>query len=402
MLPYAPVPFEREFVGSLQVVRFGITPGTQSPVLVFKALTLTLKQVIAAATLHVLLTSLPTTNHLLYALTVEEDPVHPAHCWSLAETAEELHAITRILQGVACDVLLLNEHNLKVCSTTVHFTRPPQEPHGSLGKTVLCPLGASSQFKLVAHAWIDDPNRRNAVELRATACIWHEQQNILLGKDQTTSRIAILSGNEGDQQEELAVWLADLLDAPTLVKRPQVQDGTTQRELCDALLNYKHGAVLIESKGLSILQRTGTPSRKRLKQSMCNHVDKAIKQLTGAWQRVVRGIPVTTGKGNDVPLTRNQPAHCLIVVPDLSLLDDATGLGGHRVREFRATTQCFLHLLDLAQLRNTVLNAHSIARQSKQTSPIMVFDGILLKRWEFSLEQPTPYFTVRLTVVPEQ
>src|SRR5205807_4704327 len=114
-----------------------------------------------------------------------------------------------------------------------------------------------------------------------------------------------------------------------------------------------------------------------------------------------RGLRVTDSKGEDVVLERDQPVHCMVLVPDLSLLADCRDLGCPLLLSFMSETGAFLHLLDPVELQRLVHNAGFIATNSRTLTPLMAFDGILIKRQEQAGTQRTPYFRFHVTVAPK-
>ena len=187
----------------------------------------------------------------------------------------------------------------------------------------------------------------------------------------------------------------DLLRPPHLVKNPQVH------ELCDVALSYEHGCLLLESKALSLFTRTCAPTRDDVRRALRKHVKRAVNQLRGASVNLKRGFRVTRKTGEEVHLNREQPAHCIVLVPDLSLLDRCDEFGGRIVRRFAEETSGFLNIVDPSELRGLIRNAGWLAQQSNHTSHLMVFDGMLLQRFKFASRQPTADFRFRMMLVTD-
>ena len=193
----------------------------------------------------------------------------------------------------------------------------------------------------------------------------------------------------------------DLLRPPRLVKNPQVHEPRQVRELCDVALSYEHGCLLLESKALSLFTRTCAPTRDDVRRALRKHVKRAVDQLRGASVNIKRGFRVTGKTGEDVHLNREQPAHCIVLVPDLSLLDRCDEFGGGIVRRFAEETSGFLNIVDPSELRGIIRNAGWLAQQSNQTSHLIAFDGMLLQHFKFAATQPTADFRFRMKLVAD-
>ena len=57
--------------------------------------------------------------------------------------------------------------------------------------------------------------------------------SILVTARGETHAINIFDGDEGGQQERLALWLTDHLDPGRVLVNPRASTGTRPRELCD-------------------------------------------------------------------------------------------------------------------------------------------------------------------------
>ena len=97
-------------------------------------------------------------------------------------------------------------------------------------------------------------------------------------------------------------------------------------------------------------------------------------------------------------LTRDQPIHCMILVPDLGLLADCEQLVPELSLALLRKAKAFVHLLDPSELRRLVHNAGFMATNSRSITPIMALDGILLKRCELAGQQRSPDFRFSMTI----
>ena len=206
-------------------------------------------------------------------------------------------------------------------------------------------------------------------------------------------------GDEGGQQENLAVWMTDSLQPSGVNHSPQVPKGKGHRELTDLLLSYEFGTVLIESKTLTIFNRTSLPSRESLAADVSKHIDKAVAQLRGAVRILKLGATVFDKHGTPLNVERKQPMHSIVLVPDFDLIQDASHYGLDFIASFMKATGGYLHLLDLAELLRVVQAAQMISRQGATTTPMMAFDFYLIERAKKTLEAGTLVIEVLLRIV---
>ena len=207
----------------------------------------------------------------------------------------------------------------------------------------------------------------------------------------TASFVSIFNEDEGGQQEEICVWLTDVLKIGGCIKRPHIH-GAVKRELSDILLSYEFGTFLIELKTLAVLTRKDLPSRRKLSDDVENCVKKASRQLAGGLRWLKLGYRVTDSKDTEIEVEIENPAHAIILVPDLELLSDAKNLGGKFLRRFYEKTGAVLHILDTTELLRTVQVSQMVARDSKKLSEIMVFDWYLMERFKRTVKLETPAF----------
>jgi hypothetical protein len=201
----------------------------------------------------------------------------------------------------------------------------------------------------------------------------------------------LINGDEGSQQENLAVWLTDSLSIRGATLSPQIHELSGIRELTDVLFSYSGGTFLIESKTLSVLERSELPNRAKLKKNVLKNISKALSQLPGACRNIKRGLKITNQNGEEIQVERTLPIHCVVLVPDLSLLDESDGLGGEFLNKFLAENDAYLHLLDPAALLRSVQHAHILADNSESGMPlIMTFDTALMIHWNEAVKYATP------------
>lgn len=209
----------------------------------------------------------------------------------------------------------------------------------------------------------------------------------------------MITGEEGDQQETIAEWVIDVLEGLGAVRNPSVHEQRSPRELSDLLLHHEYGCILLESKTLSILGRKDLPDRSTLTRNLLKHLKKATSQMAGACANIRRGLLITDKAGNEVHVTRDQPIHCVVLIPELSLLSECEGLVKDLTHSLLKKSPAFFNILDINELHNLAYNAASLASRSERVTRMMAFDGLLMERFKVTLCQRNPYvrFAMHLT-----
>jgi len=375
------------------------SPVPLTPVLLIKAVTLTLKYLVRLRTFRLLFWKLEPSGHLWYGIQIADDPSHPGTLWSVAESEEELMAVSHLLRAEDLSVFLFNEEGVNVVSARVRICFTEPEKARLIADAKIAPEGAWRQHQGDVESLLAPDSSVELLEANPTrSCEWIEVSSTLVTNRLTYCKFAMITGEEGDQQEALAEWLVDALGLPAAVRNPLVHELRRPRELSDLLLSYRYGCFLLESKALAIFDREQIPDRTTLRKSVLKRVNAAVNQLTGACANIRRGLRITDQVGQDLVLTRDQPIHCMVLVPDLSLIADCDELGPKLALPFMQRAKAFLHLLDPSELRRLVHNAGFIATNSQTLTPIMAFDGILLKRCEQAAKQRTPYFRFNMSL----
>jgi hypothetical protein len=218
---------------------------------------------------------------------------------------------------------------------------------------------------------------------------WHQLYNHFITASASSSLIHLFDDNEGNQQEQIGVWLTDNLQPSGAYHSPQVPKGAGTRELIDILLSHEFGATLIESKTLAVLTRGNLPGREKLKRDVSAHIKKAFSQLKGAIRSLKSGVTVTNLNGDVLPIEREKPAHAIVLIPDLDLVEDHAAYGMEFITEFMRATGGFAHLLDIAELLRVVQAAEMIAKRGQTTTPMMAFDYYLMERAKRTAEAGT-------------
>ena len=358
---------------SLEAVRFGWagTDGDSStsmlrPVILVKATTLKLKYLVRRRTFRLLFHRLQPLNHLWYGIQIPDDSAYPCTLWSIAESEEELVCIDRLRQGEKLHVFLFNEEDIQVAAATVEINFVPSGKDARFDGVEAATEGSWREHQDSIEEFLAPGTGITLVEGRPAEFVeWTEIRSALIKRDAGHCKLAMITGDEGEQQEVIAEWLVDVLDGPVAVRNPQVHEHRRPRELSDLLLNHEYGCILLESKAVGILGRKDLPDRSALKKTVLKHLKKAMNQLVGACANICRGLPITDKAGKDVPVARDQPVHCIVLVPELSLVAECEGLVNTLASSLLQDARAFLNILDISELHNLVYNAASVASKSR-------------------------------------
>ena len=218
---------------------------------------------------------------------------------------------------------------------------------------------------------------------------WGPNQSFYITNQLQTSELDLRHSNEGGQQEQLAAWITDSLDIKGVFQNP-VANENTPRELCDLLLTHEFGTILFESKALSILSRTVIPARDKLRDDAAKHIKKALRQLSGACKNLATGTVVLTKKGEKIEVRRELPLHCVVIVPDQSLLHGLETNVFVELASFASKTRAFVNIIDPSQLFSLMMDSNNLSSRSRSTTPLMAFDYLLIRRFESVIQSRDP------------
>lgn len=383
-----------EFLACPQLVRFDYAIGRDGfePTLLIKGSTLLLKYVVLGVPMQ--LAFAMCADRLLCAVKVCDDGKDGGILWSVVEREEELNGIRGLALGEPLVAFLFNE-----LAVNVAWNNLP----GPAGSDRLSTWADRATLGRVDHSTIKSTTGPLLDRLHHRAegdddwlvleiggkSDWKPVHNHFITAGASSSLIHLFDDDEGNQQEQLGVWLTDNLQPSGVFHSPQIPKGAGKRELTDILLSHDFGAALIESKTLSVLARERLPDRAKLKRDVSAHIGKAFGQLRGAIRSLRSGAPVTSPKGDVLSIERENPAHAIVLIPDLELIEDRAAYGIEFMREFMGATGGFAHLLDISELLRVVQAAEMIAARGKTTTPMMAFDYYLMQRAEKAVDAGT-------------
>lgn len=396
-----------EFLAVPQLIRFDYTHGRDGfePTLLIKGSTVLLKYIVLGARMQ--LAFAKCDGRLLYALKVCDDGDNGGILWSVVEREEELNGIRGLTRGEPMVAFLFNELAVNVAWNDLpapgKLDRLPMwADRAALGRIDHSAIEVAAIPLLDRlHRHVEDDDEWLVLEVGGRSD-WKAVHNHFITAGASSSLIDLFDGDEGNQQEQLGVWLTDNLQPSGVHHSPQIPKGNGTRELTDILLSHEFGAVLIESKTLSVLARERLPDRAKLKRDVSAHIGKAFAQLRGAIRALKSGVPVTSSKGNALSVERERPAHAIVLIPDLELVDDRAAYDIEFIQDFMSATGGFAHLLDTSELLRIVQAAEMIAARGTTTTPMMAFDYYLMERAKKAADAGTLCIEVLLRFVDDE
>lgn len=396
-----------EFLAVPQLIRFDYAAGQdgREPTLLIKGSTLLLKYIVLGARAQ--LAFALCEGRLLYAMRVFDDDTDGGILWSVAERKEELDAICALTHGKPLVAFLFNEIAINVAWNEFSFL-PSLDGLTALVESALLGTVDHRSIKCKATNLLDKLGGMDgpsgdwlALEF-GDRRDWKPLRNKFITAAAKSSLIDLFDKDEGNQQEQIGIWLTDSLHPLGVHHSPQrpYKENET-RELTDILLSYEFGATLIESKTLSMLARGRLPKRAKLQRDVSSHISKAFKQLRGGIRQIKEGAEITGCDGKILSISRDQPAHAIVLVPDLDLIQNREEYGAEFIKEFMANTGGFSHLLDIAELLRVVQAAEMLAARGQTTTPMMAFDYYLIERLKKAAGAGTLCIEVLLRIVDE-
>lgn len=383
-----------EFLACPQLVRFDHAKGRHGlePTLLIKGSNLLLKYVVLGARMQ--LAFAMCEGRLLYALKIFDDGDDGCVLWSIVEREEELNGIRALGRGGPLVAFLFNELAVNVAwndlPTLVELDRlsmwTDNAALGSLDHAGMLATVEPMIDRLHQSGISDDEWLVLEVGRRSD---WNAVYNHFITAGASSSLIDLFDGDEGNQQEQLGVWLTDNLLPYGVHHSPQIPKGAGTRELTDILLSYEFGSVLIESKTLSVLARERLPDRAKLKRDVAGHIGKAFDQLRGAIRKLKAGATISSPAGAVIEVERDKPVHAIVLIPEMDLVDDHDAYGVDFMADFMDATGGYAHLLDIAELLRIVQAAEMIAARGQATTLMMAFDYYLIERAKKAAEAGT-------------
>lgn len=389
--------YRSEFLAVPQLVRFAYPYGSESrePTFLIKVNSLIAKSLLRGAAFEVIINRLEDAR-ILYAARIFDDLEKPATIWSILQRREERTALNKLLKNGKCQVFLFNELAINVAWAEVNMAFK-ERGRTQIFKNILLDKDRNQKLPLKISELLDSTgeniaDRSDMLYQKISDSKWNIIRSTYITNSTVSSLLDLSEKDEGGQQEELILWLTDNLHVKGAIRSPRIHVGVNGRELTDVLLSYENGSFLFESKSLNILTRSTLPNRSKLESDVVNHISKATKQLAGAIRQIKSGAEIFNKDSQIIEVNRENPAHAIILISDLSLLHKEKSLNKKYMSDFYRKTRSFIHILDPSELLRIVQGAEMVA--SKKVSHMMAFDFLLMERFKFASKNDNLYVQI--------
>ncbi len=365
--------------------------GVSEATLVVKTKSLALKYLLKSTRIR-LVVGRTKRNKLFYGILIDDDPQSPFTLWSLVEKKNELEAVKRIAAGERFMLAMFNEAVVNTCGGILNVHGPAEKIKALLANVKLAASRESEKAEPEVRARLEEWKATGEGLLVFSSDgnhDWGPNKSLYITNQLQTSELDLSHSNEGGQQEQLAAWITDSLDIKGVFQNP-VANENTPRELCDLLLTHDFGTILFESKALSILSRADIPARDKLRDDAAKHIKKALRQLSGACKNLAVGTVVLTEKGEKIEVRRDLPLHCVVIIPDQSLLHGLETNVFVELASFASKTSAFVNIMDPSQLFSLMMDSNNLSSRSRAITPLMAFDYLLIRRFESVIQSRDP------------
>jgi hypothetical protein len=378
-----------EFQKTLTIIRFDYPLGekTKKPALLLQANTLLLKYITQNCKVNLI--AMVIQDKLLYAIRIWDDDKKPVYLWSFLEYEEEKNALIDLADNGFFNIFVFNE--LSVCEAWKPLRINKSNKLLELITTSDFNKTEQILYKDIVNQILDDltKHQNNSFfnETISNTDEWNFNNSVYITNQGSLSSIALNYSYEGNQQEQIAFWIVDNLLPTGAFHSPKIRTTTGSREFTDLLLSYEDGCFIFESKALSVFQQQKLPPRSTLEKNVEKHITKALKQLKGTVRQLQLGTPIYTNDLSvEIHIEWKKINHCIIVLSDLSTIQNSEIVGKKVIEDFMKTTNSYLHIVDLTELQRLVQAANIIAKNSTKISVLKAFDYYLVERAKKTIE----------------
>lgn len=205
-----------------------------------------------------------------------------------------------------------------------------------------------------------------------------ESLNNIFIRDTAYISTEISDPDEGKLLEKEVFITLNSLFEPNIYLSPQVENIKGNREFTDVLAFSDFGIFLIESKALGVNNVTKERSMERKVKGLQKQVEKAIKQLVGAYKIMIAEKPIYSISGEQIHFDRTLPPCGIILISELIPFgnwDDILLM----LLKAMSENGVLLHLMDLNELMQFI--GHSKGDKN-------LFDYYLFERLKNFVENP--------------
>lgn len=296
-------------------------------------------------------------NILVYALRVYDTPDNPLMISGIVTILEEILSIVHLVKEKKTQLFIFNELDICIGWSNISLQGDDEDliEKLKLSNHTISKYDKECQYVLDCLCFSMD--KEYNTECREEIKIytfgisideWRVNTNIIIG-EYINTHLRINDENEGGMFELTALSSLESLFPNAIYKSPQVKIGKKTREFTDILACDDNGAILIESKDLSVIKSGFNRTMTRRVSGVQKQAKTAIGQLVGACNAMARGEIIFDSNGNEINIKRDAPHHCVILVTEIIHSGSWYEVEQRLVNAFKET-KCFYHLLDLREL----------------------------------------------------
>jgi hypothetical protein len=192
-----------------------------------------------------------------------------------------------------------------------------------------------------------------SADLPLTLDIWPPSEVFEVTPTALDGPFVIADHDEGTKFERLIQLLIDVAYPGRSYRSPQVQDGSSTRELTDVLAFDDRSICVVQAKALSVFNVQGDRPSSRRAASVTKDIKKAIAQLTGAMNKIRSDAPICTAEGEPLTLPRRNEAaaHAIVLVSEMYAFVDWRQIAARLVAESEnESRKALFHVMDLQEL----------------------------------------------------
>jgi hypothetical protein len=309
-----------------------------------------------------------------------DDPINFLLITGTHRYYHENESLKKILENKSCRVGLYNEIGICVASSQLYINdneialklidETSNLYSGDFSSAIIKSLDAFD-FTIDNSKQFDNQYKIDLITIDCYFSDWHLTDAHFFGLNEQ-EQTNIMDPEEGLTLEKQVWFSIENLFNYDIFKNPKYKSPKSEKELTDILAFHKLGIFLIETKSLSIFSVANEKTMGKKVSALKKHIKKAIKQLIGAKNNILRGTEIFNSKSETIVFDRTIIPHCIVVVSELLPFGDWSDIENQMLSVIDKE-KIFLNIMDFREFMNIVKHCAG----SKE-----YFDFYLMKRLE--------------------
>jgi hypothetical protein len=312
---------------------------------------------------------------LCLGLRVNDEPQHPFTALMLNSATEDAPLLGQILTSGSTTLHCLNELNHPMLSASCSLEGPAATAAAEALRSsdywlltpesmrLFKPPDLSRMFELALDRFgreIFRPSHQPFGEeimmfanIPLTLDIWKPTEIFEVTPTIGDGPFLIGDQDEGPKFERLIQLLIDQAYPGRSYRSPQVQDGKSTRELTDLLAFDERSICVIQAKALSVLSVEFDRPSSRRAASVTKDIEKALKQLVGAMNKIRSDAPLFTADGRPlaIPNRKESLANAIVLLSEMYAFVDWTKIAADVIAASESESRkALFHVMDLREL----------------------------------------------------